>query len=183
VAATTARRQTAEERREGILAAALTEFAARGLHGTSTEDIARRAGISQPYVFRLFGTKKHLFIATVELCLRETLETFEAAAEGRSGMDALEAMGESYRGLLDDRARLMGQMQAYAATDDPDVRAVIRQGYGDLVEFVERVSGADVHTVSAWFAKGMLLNVVAAMDLTSSDAPWAQRLLEGCKPE
>ena len=55
---TTTQRQSAEERREEILEAALVEFADRGLHGTSTEDIARRVGISQPYVFRLFGTKK-----------------------------------------------------------------------------------------------------------------------------
>ena len=55
-----AERKTAEQRRDEILDAALVEFAERGLHGASTEAIARRAGISQPYVFRLFGTKKEL---------------------------------------------------------------------------------------------------------------------------
>ena len=39
-------------------------FARGGLHGTSTEEIAEAAGISQPYLFRLFGTKKRLFVAT-----------------------------------------------------------------------------------------------------------------------
>ena len=38
------------------------------------EDIAARAGISQPYLFRLFGTKKDLYVASVSRCFRETLE-------------------------------------------------------------------------------------------------------------
>ncbi len=50
----------ASQRREQVLAVAEEEFAATGLHGTSAETIARRAGISQAYVFRIFGTKKQL---------------------------------------------------------------------------------------------------------------------------
>ena len=60
----------ATERREMVLEAAVAEFAARGLAGTSTEDVARRAGISQPYLFRLFPTKKALFLALVGRCFR-----------------------------------------------------------------------------------------------------------------
>src|SRR5436309_11346405 len=134
-------RQSAEERREAVLDAAQIEFAARGLHGGSTEEIAKRAGISQPYVFRLFGTKKELFKATVARCLRETLETFQRAAEGKRGVEALEAMGEAYQNMLADRNRLRAQMQAYAACDDPDICEVVRNGYGDIVSYVERVSG------------------------------------------
>src|SRR6478735_1970805 len=96
MAMVTTERKTKEARREDILDAALHEFAEGGLHGASTEDIARRAGISQPYVFRLFGTKKELFRAVVTRCFRETLEMFQRAAEGRRGRDALEAMGKAY---------------------------------------------------------------------------------------
>jgi AcrR family transcriptional regulator len=174
---------TAEERREAILEAARDEFASTGFHGTSTETIAERAGISQPYLFRLFGTKKELFIASVRRCFRETLETFMRAAEGKRGEEALKAMGESYMALLDDRSRLMAQMQAYASCDDPDVRAVVREGYGDLFSWIERVSGLPPADVTSFFAQGMLLNVVAAMDLLNSDEPWAQRLLDGCRSE
>src|SRR2546426_134491 len=81
----TAERKTAEERRDEIVDAAFAEFAVTGLYGTSTEAIARRAGVSQPYLFRLFGTKKELFIAAVNRCFRTTLETFMRAAEGRQG--------------------------------------------------------------------------------------------------
>ncbi len=172
---------SADERREAILEAARVEFAATGFHGTSTETIAERAGISQPYLFRLFGTKKELFVANVRRCFRETLETFQRAAEGKRGEAALEAMGEAYLGLLADRSRLLAQMQAYASCDDPEIREVVREGYGDLFTWTERVSGLPPVRLSDFFAQGMLLNVVASMDLLHSDEPWAQRLLEGCR--
>ena len=175
-------RSTAEERREQILDAARYEFAERGLHGTSTEDIARRAGISQPYVFRLFGTKKELFLASCASCMDETLETMRAAAVGKTGEEALEAMGQAYVAMLEeDPRRLMGQMHMYAASQDEDVRRVAREGYGRLVEFVETLSGLDGARISRFFAKGMLINVIASMGLKDATGGWAQRLVEGCK--
>jgi len=173
-------RKTAEIRREEILDAACEEFAQTGLHGTSTDAIARRAGVSQPYLFRLFGTKRELFIATVQRCFAETHEMFASAALGKTGEDALKAMGASYMALLADRSRLQSQMQAYAACDDPAVCAVVREGYGELVELVERTSGLDIDTVRDFFARGMLLNVMAQMNLLDSPEPWAKRLLESC---
>ena len=176
----TTTRQTAEERREAVLAAALVAFAQGGLHGTSTEDIARAAGISQPYLFRLFGTKKKLFVATVERCMADTLELFRAAAGDLRGEEALEAMGAAYAAMVTkDRTRLLAQLQAYAACDDPDVREAMRAGFGSLHLFVETVSGLDPEAVSRWFGAGMLLNVLAAMDIWGSREPWATRLLEG----
>jgi len=179
---TTSTRMTAAERRASILDAALVEFAERGLAGASTEAIAARAGISQPYVFRLFGTKKELFKASVARCFRETLDTFQRAAEGKRGEDALEAMGRAYVDeLLVDRVRLRAQMQAYAACDDPELCAVVRDGYGDLVTYVERVTGLPSQAIADFFAKGMLLNVIASMGLDQSPEPWAERLVDGCK--
>src|ERR1700749_5272251 len=122
-------RKTKEERREEILDAALEEFAERAREGSSTEDIARRAGISQPYVFRLFGTKKELFRAVVARCFRETLEMFQRSAEGLRGTEALDAIGNAYISELSvDSIKLRGQMQAYAAGDDPELRETVRQG-------------------------------------------------------
>jgi len=179
-AATTVRK-TAEERREEILTVALEEFGEHGLDGTSTDTIARKAGISQPYLFRLFGTKKKLYVATVERCMAETLEIFRAASRGLRGEEALHAMGHAYGELVvSDRTRLLGQMQAYAACGDEDVRDAIRRGYGELYRFVEAVADLPVEAVSGWFASGMLWNVVAAMDLANDPEPWAVRLMEGC---
>ncbi|HEY2072451.1 MAG TPA: TetR/AcrR family transcriptional regulator [Gaiellaceae bacterium] len=174
-------RLSAAERKEDILDAAMIEFAERGFEGTSTEDIARRAGISQPYLFRLFGTKKQLFIATVSRCFRETLELFQRAAEGKRGEEALTAICEAYvEQLQTDRTWLRAQMQAYAASDDPEIRAVVRGGYGDLVAYARRVSDADWPTVGAFFATGMLLNVLASMQMNDDPEPWMVELLEGC---
>src|SRR2546423_12021630 len=89
-------RMSAEQRRETVLEAAVTEFALRGLAGTSTEDVARRAGISQPYLFRLFPTKKALFLALVERCYQRIEEAFAAAAGGKTGAEALDSMGDEY---------------------------------------------------------------------------------------
>jgi AcrR family transcriptional regulator len=179
----TAERKSKEARREEILDASLQEFAERGFHGASTEVIARRAGISQPYVFRLFGTKKELFRAVTARCFRETLEMFQRAAEGLRGEEALQAIGDAYvHQLQTDSIRLRGQMQAYAACDDPEVCEVVTQGYGDLVAYAERVSGLPAAEVARFFAMGMLLNVFASMNQFGEHAePWAQRLLEACE--
>jgi AcrR family transcriptional regulator len=172
---------TAIERKDDLLDAALIEFAEHGYEGTSTEDIARRAGISQPYLFRLFGTKKELFKASVTRCFRETLEMFQRAAEGHRGEDALKAMGDAYMDVLEnDRVRLRAQMQAYAACDDPDICEVVRNGFGDLVAYAQRVSGLPAEDIATFFAKGMLLNVLASMQVMDEPEPWAQLLLEGC---
>jgi AcrR family transcriptional regulator len=179
-----AERKSAEERRGEILEAALVEFAAHGLYGGSTEAIARAVGISQPYVFRLFGTKKELFTATIERCMRGTLEMMQSAAAGLKGEEALHAIGEAYaERLATDPTYLHSQMQAYAACDDPAIRTVVRNGYRELVDYVERVSGLPPERVSHFFAKGMLLNVIASMDLLGADEGWAQRLIEGCRQD
>src|SRR5579871_2026703 len=107
-------RSTAEERRAELLSAALSEFAVGGLHGTSTEAIAKRAGISHAYLFRLFGTKKQLFIACAGLCVRRIQATFAAAAVGDGPAERLESMGQAYRDMLEDRELLLGQMALYA---------------------------------------------------------------------
>jgi len=174
-------RLSAAERKDDVLDAAIVEFAERGLEGTSTEDIARRAGISQPYLFRLFGTKKELFLATVSRCFRETLELFQRAAEGKRGEEALHAIGEAYMEQLQtNRTWLRAQMQAYSACEDPEIRAVVRAGYGDLVAYVRRVSDADWPATWAFFSTGMMLNVLASMHVNDDPEPWMAELLAGC---
>jgi AcrR family transcriptional regulator len=177
----TTSRLSAADRKDSILDAALIEFADRGYEGTSTEDIAKRAGISQPYLFRLFGTKKELYIASVSRCYRDTLELFQRAAEGRRGEEALQAIGEAYMEQLEtNRVWLRAQMQGYAASEDPDIRRVVREGFGDLVAYVRRVSGADWPTIWHFFATGMFLNVLASMHVHDNPEPWMSELLEGC---
>lgn len=164
-------RKSAEERREQILEAAITEFAARGLRGASVEDMAERVGVSQPYVYRLFGTKKDLFLAAMQLVRERLQEAFRKAAEA-DPENALRAMGRSYdRSLFGQGGRLFGQeerlmlLQGFAAAGDEEVREAVGEGYAELWRFVQRLSGASDQEVWNFFATGMLLTVDAAIGL------------------
>ena len=171
---------TAEERREEILEAAERVFAARGLHGTPTMESAKAAGISQAYLFRLFPTKAELFTALVERCNDRIERTFTdaAAAARRAGEPALQAMGKAYVGLLGDRHLLLNQLHAHAASDDPAIREQMRRGFARLVDIVERETDAGPQEVREFFAHGMLLNVLAAMQAQDVDEHWARLLLK-----
>src|ERR1700683_5640056 len=137
--AATAARQTAGERREQILEAAITVFAERGYEGASTDVIARMAGISQPYLFRLFGTKRELIIASIKRCFADTQELFLRAANGLAGEEAMMAIGAAYiEEIRKSPLKLRAQLQSYAACDDPAIRPVVAEGFGGLV----RLAGA-----------------------------------------
>jgi AcrR family transcriptional regulator len=167
-----------EERRREIIEAATREFAVGGLHGTPVDAIAKRVGVSQPYLFQLFGTKKDLFIAAVHRTFERTVAAFRTAAaeagEDAGQADILLAMGASYQQMLEDRSLLLMQMQAYAACADEEIRDVVRDEMLRLVNFVQSASGAPEAAIREWLAYGMLMNVVAAMDLTDVDADWAR---------
>jgi AcrR family transcriptional regulator len=170
-------RKSAEERRAEVVAAAFGHFASQGYNGTSTEAVARDAGISQPYLFRLFGTKRELFVACHDHMCGRLLEVFTTAAEGVPPEQRLEAMGKAYaERLLADRPMLLMQMQSYAACSDPEIQAHVREGYRDLVEFVMQLSGAEPHEVWQFFSFWMLLNVIASLNLEAiaDDVEWAK---------
>src|SRR3954454_7320489 len=109
-------RKSADERREEILAVALRHFAIGGLHGTSTEGIAREAGISQPYLFRLFHTKRELFLACSDRACDHVSHAFRRACDGVPPDERLDAMGHAYVAeLLPERHEIMLLLQSYAA--------------------------------------------------------------------
>jgi AcrR family transcriptional regulator len=169
-------RKSAEERREEIVAAAFEHFAQSGYNGASTDAIARDAGISQPYLFRLFRTKRELFLACQQRSGERIRDTFERACEGLPQEERLEAMGHAYVGLLADRTALLFQMQSYAACSDPEIQAQVRDGYGQLVHLVQDLSGAEPHEVWQFFSFGMLLNVIASLNLEAiaDEVEWAK---------
>ncbi|MGZ3586295.1 MAG: TetR/AcrR family transcriptional regulator [Candidatus Limnocylindrales bacterium] len=175
-----ATRHTAQERRDEILDAAFDAFADTGLEGTSTEAIAHAAGISQPYLFRLFGTKKLLFLAAVERCFEQTITVFREAVDGGSPAEAKQRMGDAYVEMIRDRRKLRMQMQAYAACDDPDVRRVVQRGFEGLADYIRRTTNASPAELASFLAQGMLLNVLASMDVLDSTEPWAATIREGC---
>ncbi len=186
-AVATSTRLTADERRHEIVAAAMSEFGRHGLDGASVQAIAQRAGVSQPYVFQLFGTKKDLFLAVIREGFARTWRAFEEAAgrqeagtiEGCNSV--LEAMGRRYKELLADRNLLLVQLQAYAACDDPDCQRVVRTEWDALHRAVARVSGATPAEIQDFFAMGMLLNVGAAIGLEGDPSTWTLESM-GARP-
>ena len=155
----------------------MIEFGLKGLYGASTDDIARRAGISQPYLFRLFRTKRELFLATIERCFAQTEQTFRDAVVGDTPKERLHSMGLAYCEMLADRPKLMMQMQAYVACEDEVVRDTVRRSYEHLYREVCRLADASPEAMREWFSVGMFLNVMAAMDAPSIKAPWARELM------
>ncbi len=171
------RRQTAVERRHAVLTAAVTEFARAGFAGTSTEAIAARAGISQPYLFRLFGTKKDLFIATYARVGERIVAEMTGAAEGLEGEEALHAMGRAYVQLLQDPDLLQVQMHGFAAaTGDADIAAACRKTFEVLWHLVDERTDGDEETIRQFFSTGMMISVMSAIDLLSVPDRWAQSM-------
>jgi AcrR family transcriptional regulator len=170
-------RQTADERRTAVLAAAISEFARSGYAGTSTDAIASRAGISQPYLFRLFGTKKDLFVATFDLVADRIIDGLTSASDGLEGDDALTAMGAAYLELMQDPELLQVQLHGFAAAPaDPDIARSCRRTFEVLQKVVVERTGQSDDELRQFFAMGMLINVMAAIDLLAVHEPWAQNL-------
>ncbi len=170
---------SAEERRRSVIRAATAEFARGGYHGTSTEVIAQRVGVSQPYLFRLFPSKKAIFLAAAEHCVEGTIRSFEEAAEGLSGEDALRAMAQAYnRTIAEQPEQLQMQMQMYLAVaaaereGDHEFGARVRDGWMRLWDTAHVALGAEVRETTTFMAYGMLINCLAAMGFPPEHRVW-----------
>jgi AcrR family transcriptional regulator len=164
--AATAPRKSADERREEILAIALRQFGEGGYRGTSTEAIAREAGISQPYLFRLFRTKRDLFLACADRACDRVREVFVRVAADAPPGERLERMGQAYIDeLLPERHEIRMLMQSYVAGAEPEIQAHVRASYMELVRDVAALAEVPPAETFTFFAHGMLLNVIAALDI------------------
>jgi AcrR family transcriptional regulator len=168
-----ATRMSGTERRSQVLGIAAGEFADRGLHGASVEAIAREADITQAYVFRMFGTKKALFLELVGAAFDRFSDGMAQAAGDARGLDALALMGAQYYESLADRTTLLLQLQGFAACGDSEVRRLVRARLGRMWDTVAGMTGLDPVTVKSFLAFGMLLNNAAALDVDELDEPWA----------
>jgi AcrR family transcriptional regulator len=179
---------TADERREAVLEAAVHLFARGGMHATSTLAVAKAAGISQAYLFRLFPTKDDLMVAVATRCHERILSAFQAAtARARAtGGDPMEAMGLAYLELMTDRELLTLQLHAQATSIEHEgVRDASRDGFRRLYEHVRRHTDASDEEVKSFFAHGMLINAMTAIDAGSVPDDWARVIATkdpGCDP-
>ncbi|MGW8995342.1 TetR/AcrR family transcriptional regulator [Streptomyces zhihengii] len=173
-------RMSAEERRESVVRAAITEFARAGYNGTSTEAIARRVGVSQPYLFRLFPNKQAIFLAAATRCLTDVRDVLAGAADGLEGREALDCMAGAYQRLIaEDPEKLLMQMQTYVAVaaaeaaGDHEFGDRIRRGWLELWDGVHVSLGADVDETTTFLAYGMLANVLVSMGFPAGHRIWS----------
>jgi AcrR family transcriptional regulator len=170
---------TAEQRREELIDAAMRVFAEYG-PAASTTEIAKEAGISQAYVFRLFPTKEELFAAVTRESSRRMMTAFRgAAAKARKeGSDPLYEMGQAYDALLKhEREVMLVQLYArVAAARIPLIREAIQECFKQVYDLAKRESGAGRDEIQAWFAHGMLCDVTAATGIDKLDEEWARVL-------
>ncbi|TWV57074.1 TetR/AcrR family transcriptional regulator [Streptomyces misionensis] len=171
---------SAEERRESVVRAAMEEFGRGGYYGTSTEAIASRVGVSQPYLFRLFPGKRAIFLAAADRCIQDTIRMFEEAAEGLEGEEALQAMGAAYkRVIVEQPSRLMMQMQMFLAVaaaeqeGDREFGEAVRAGWMRLWDAVHVSLGADVAGTTDFMACGMLINCLVGLGFPAGHRVWA----------
>ncbi len=169
---------SAEERRRSVAAVAMSEFARGGYEGTSTESIARRAEVSQPYLFRLFPNKRAIFLAAARLCLVRTRDTFAAAAEGVPPDRVYGALAGAYLELIADSDLLMMQMQVQVATfqaqqrGDEEFGRIIRRDWDELYDTVHLLLGGDPEVTTGFLASGMMINTWVALGYPSEDRVW-----------
>jgi len=164
-------RSTAEERREAVIEAAITEFAEHGYHAASTAAIAKRAGISQPYIYALFPDKETLFLACYRRGCERIRHAFVAAAKRTEpGQERIQAMGTAYLDLLRGRRELMLQLQAFAAAGDEQLRPAIREAFLEVMDDIREQLGDDDAT-ALFMARGMLLNVFTALEVPEERWP------------
>ncbi|MGH9018999.1 MAG: TetR/AcrR family transcriptional regulator, partial [Acidimicrobiales bacterium] len=165
-----------------VLGIAADEFADHGLHGASTELMARRAEITQAYIFRMFGTKKALFLEVMVGAFDRMTEGMREAAGSETGLEALGRMGARYNEALADRTSLLLQLQGFAACGDPEVRHEVRASFGRMWQMVAETTGLDPVTVKAFLAFGMLLNNGAALQVGDVNEPWAHGIRTRIRP-
>lgn len=184
----TRERIPAAERRESILIAATELFGSRGFAGTTTDQIAKAAGISQPYVVRMFGTKEALFLEAIERALAALKERFRAviAASPGDSAELAHLLGNAYVDLVADRSIMRVLMQAFLLGSDPVIGPAGREGYLEIYRMLRDDAGFSPEEVRGFLAHGMLLNTMLGLEMPSlyqSDADSRELLAECFGPK
>ena len=173
---------TADLRRETMIASAVKVFAKTGYYGTTVADVAKDAGISPAYIFRLFPSKEELFVAAVDRCYARIVDAVLAIAgvsETRDSSFVLSEIGLMYTGLIGDSALLMLQVQAQSVSNIPAVREAVHRGLKAVVEAIFERSGAAPAEVQLVMAYGLLCHLIVTAGLDQIDAGWAHALTDG----
>lgn len=183
--AETQTRMKSEDRRELVLAAAMGVFGDFGYVGTTTDQIAKAAGVSQPYVVRMFGTKEKLFLEVLHKALSELLAAFRRALAEESDEPVHRRIGLSYFALLRTHGLLLSLMHSFVLGSDPVIGAAARAGFLDLYSFLRDEAGFTPLEAHEFLADGMLANTMISLRMgdVADEDPRVTELLEACFPE
>lgn len=160
---------SADDRRELVLEAATHAFARGGYAGTSTDAVAREAGVSQPYVVRIFGTKLELFLEVLERSISRIDQAFAEVVDAPDfdpdAEDATDRLGLAYTALLADRDLLQVMMHGFSGGGTDEIARAARTAMGRIFATVRRTGWPD-EQVRDFVAHGMLINVMLSMRAT-----------------
>jgi AcrR family transcriptional regulator len=180
-----ATRMASDERRILVLEAATAVFGQRGYAGTTTDQVATAAGVSQPYVVRIFGTKEKLFLAVLQRALDTLMAAFRRALADTAPEPVHHRLGVAYADLLTDRGLLLSLMHGFVLGADPEVGKVARAGFLEVYSFLKDEAGMAPEEASDFLAHGMMLNTLIGLRMTDEydTNPDARELLETAMPD
>lgn len=166
-----------EARREELLSAATTAFARRGYFGTTTNQVAAEAGISQPYVVQYFGSKESLFLQVHERAGRLVAGQMREVASSSSDMSDFDV---DYKKIVLEPALLLVIMHAIFAASVPSIGDAARTLFVRMYEILTEEAKATPAQAHDFLGKSLLLNTVLAMDIENhlDENPWVQPLLD-----
>ncbi len=163
-----ATRMSREDRQRSIVAAATEQFARGGYAGTTTDEVARAAGVSQPYVVRMFGGKAKLFAAVFTAAFERIVAVFEERLDrleiDPDSPEFWESLGGAYRELVTDRAQLLVLMHGFAAGAEPGIGELARSGMAHIYAMIVDRTGCSPDQARDFLAHGMLINVLLAIE-------------------
>ena len=164
--------------------AAIAVFGARGYVGTTTDEVAKAAGVSQPYVVRLFGTKESLFLAALDEALALLLHGFQAAVDDVASAEPMQRrIGHAYVGLLEVRGLHQTLSHAFLLGAHPVIGPRARDGFARVWEFI-REAGFDEDAAREFLAQGMLITTMIGLRLVDDydRDPRVTELFDTCFP-
>lgn len=163
-----------------MLEAASLVFGERGYEGTTTDAVARAAGVSQAYIVRMFGSKQALFTEVAQRALARIEEAFRAAAADDASPTPLEErLGLAYVGLVHDRGVLRIVTHLFSLGHDPRFGPMAREGFLSIYRMLRTEIGISEGRTQMFLAQGMLVTTVLGLrlpDLVEADDD-ARRLL------
>jgi AcrR family transcriptional regulator len=149
-----------------VLEAARAEFAEWGYHGATTAAIAKRADISQSYIYALFPSKKNLFIECQRWNQRQIMAIMDSAAAATDPAEARARIHQAYVEKIEHRHHFLFRLQATAAAaSDTDIAEEVKRSFIEGFEKLLAVCGNDRQAVKDYIAVGIFSDVAMAIRL------------------